>query len=187
MDGLFGGVDGVVVFQDDILIATATEEEHLAVLERVFDILNSNNLRFSKNKCEILTDKLEFLGHTLSSKGISPIESKVKALIDTPIPGNVKILHSFLGLVNYYAKFLPHLSERIRPLFSLIRKGSKWLWCEEYTKIMEQIELELSYRPILEIFTEAKPQYFTPMLLQQGWTLCCRRGITMAMSTQSII
>ena len=96
--------------------------------------LNSNNLRLSKNKCEILTDKLEFLGHTLSSKGISPIESKVKALIDTPIPGNVKILHSFLGLVNYYAKFLPHLSERIRLMFSLIRKGSEWLWCEEYAK-----------------------------------------------------
>ena len=152
MDSLLGGVEGVCVFQDDILIYAETIEKHLEILRKVLQILLSNNLRLSKSKCEILAESIAFLGHNLSSKGVSPVESKIEALIDTPIPTSPKLLHSFLGLVNYYAKFIPKLSEKVRPLYRLIRKGAKWQWTEEFTNIIEEIKTGLSQLPILSIF-----------------------------------
>jgi hypothetical protein len=149
---LLGGIEGVLIFQNDILIYSETEEKHTSILENVLKILSENNLRLSKEKCEFFTEQITFLGHTLSVNGVSPVESKIKALVDTPIPANSKLLHSFLGLVNYYAKFIPKLSEKMRPLYKLIRKGSKWQWTEEYTQVMNEVKTILSNLPTLSIY-----------------------------------
>jgi hypothetical protein len=173
MDSLLGGVEGVCVFQDDILIYAETVAIHLERLKNVLSILKSHNLRLSKSKCEILAESITFLGHNLSSKGVSPVESKIEALIDTPIPTSPKLLHSFLGLVNYYAKFIPKLSEKVRPLHRLIRKGAKWQWTEEFTNIIEEIKTGLSQLPVLSIFD---PSQHTVLYTCWSWGSVVTKG-----------
>lgn len=120
MDELLGGIEGVLVFMDDILVATPDVESHFIVLERVFQVLKNYNLKISHEKSQFFAKKIEFLGHMLSADGICPMESKIQALMDTPIPTDPKMLHSFLGMISYYSKFLPNMSSRAAKLFRLI-------------------------------------------------------------------
>ena len=149
MDELLGGVEGVLVFMDDILIATPDIESHLVVLERVFGILEKYNLKISAEKSQFIANKIEFLGHMLSREGIRPMESKIQALLDTPIPTDAKALHSFLGMISYYSKFLANMSARARVVFRLIRKNVEWVWTQELTDRINEFKTELSQNPRL--------------------------------------
>jgi len=70
---------------------------------------------------------VEYLGHTVDSKGFHSLESKVKAVAEAPHPRDQKELHSFLGLVHYYGKFLRNVSTLLHPLYNLLKQGSKWV------------------------------------------------------------
>ncbi|XP_074031842.1 retrovirus-related Pol polyprotein from transposon 297 [Leptinotarsa decemlineata] len=72
--------------------------------------------------------EIEFLGHTLSKEGIKPLKSKVKEIMDAPVPTNLTQLKSFLGLLNFYSKFLPHCSDILSPLNDLLRKSQPFKW-----------------------------------------------------------
>ena len=87
------GVKGVVVFQDDILMGSPDDDSHLVVVQNVLDILKKSNLKIIRDKSEVLAPKIEFLGHTLSKEGITPIGSKIQALVDTAIPDTPNLLH----------------------------------------------------------------------------------------------
>ena len=69
---------------------------------------------------------IEYLGHIISQNGIRPVPSKVDAIINAPKPSNVQQLRSFLGLVNYYGKFIPNTSTLLHPLNSLLQADKKW-------------------------------------------------------------
>ena len=69
---------------------------------------------------------MEYPGHQISAKGIQPTEDKVRAIKDALVPTNVTQLRSFVGLVNYYGKFLPNLSSILAPLYTLLQKGAQW-------------------------------------------------------------
>ena len=84
-----------------------------------------------KSKCVFMANSVEFLGHRIDAEGLHPLESKIEAMVKVPPPKNVTELKSFLGMVNYYAKFLPNLSTTISPLYTLLKKNSRWQWTEE--------------------------------------------------------
>ncbi len=92
---------------------------------------------------------VEYLGHNISAEGLRPTEDKIRAITEAPAPSNVSQLRSFLGLVNYYAKFLPQLSSTLAPLYKLLQKRTTWSWGSE-----QQIA-----------FQEAKSQLTSPCLL----------------------
>ena len=85
-------------------------------------------MRLKRNKCRFMLAKVEYLGHTISREGLQPTESKVRAIENAPAPTNVSQLKSFLGLVNYYGKFLPNLATTMAPLYSLLQKTTPWSW-----------------------------------------------------------
>ena len=64
------------------------------------------------------------LGHYISAEGLKPFKSKVKAIVDAPVPSKVSVIKSFLGLVNYYGKFLPNLATALGPLYNILSRGS---------------------------------------------------------------
>ena len=80
---------------------------------------------------------VEYLGHRISSEGIYPTAEKLRAIKDAPAPQNTQQLRSFIGLINYYGKFLPNLASRLAPLYSLLAKDKKWSWENSQQKAFE--------------------------------------------------
>ena len=99
-----------------------TEEEHLQSLDVILTRLEEARLRLKEKKCSYMLESVEYLGHNISTDGLCPTQEKVHAITDAPPPQNVSQLHAFLGLVNYYGKFLPNLSNMLAPLYQLLEK-----------------------------------------------------------------
>ena len=90
--------------------------------------MTTNGLKLNKAKCAFLLPKVEYLGHIINEQGLHLTHDKVKAIQEASRPHNVVELRSFLGIINYYGKFLPNLSTRLAPLYQLLKKGVKWQW-----------------------------------------------------------
>ena len=112
---------------DDILIFSATLEDHIKDVRKVLTLLNQNQLYVKLRKCEMFTNKCTFLGHQITPNGISVEEDKIKAIKEWPTPKNVKDIQSFLGACSYYRKFIKDFSKIAVPLTNLTRKSVIWL------------------------------------------------------------
>ena len=128
IEGVLANIPHTVAFLDDILITGKTEKEHLENLEKVLKRLSEAGLRLKREKCVFLAPEVTYLGHRISSAGIHPTEEKVRAVKLAPQPTNVSELKSYLGLINYYGKFMPNLATVLAPLHELLRKNTKWKW-----------------------------------------------------------
>jgi hypothetical protein len=128
MEGLLHGIPHVGVLLVNVLITGTTEEEHLMNIEAVLKCLSDAGLRLRASKWQFMKPSLVCLGHHIDAKGFHPVAAKVKAIQDAPAPINVTELKSFLGMGNFYGKFLPNLSSTIEPLHELLSKGTRWVW-----------------------------------------------------------
>ena len=131
MEQILQGIPGVVVFMDDIELTGETQEEHLDRLDQVLQRLHNHGLRLQKTKCEFMKDRVEYLGHIIDKDGLHPVPSKVKAITEAPAPTNVNELRSYLGMVQYYARFLPNLATELSPLNQLLKDKTPWSWTSE--------------------------------------------------------
>ena len=119
MDAILQDLPHVICFIDDILVTGESQAEHLKNLEEVFKRLQQYGVRIKSSKCEFLKDSVEYLGHRVDAKGIHTSENKLRAIKGAPTPRNVQELRSFLGLLNYYAKFVPDLATVLHPLLCI--------------------------------------------------------------------
>ena len=110
MEALLRDLLMVVVYIDDILVAGRSQEEHFANLAQVLYQLEDAGMRLKKEKCSFCLAEVEYLGHCISAEGLCPSTTNVQAITAAPKPSKVSELKSFLGLVNYYAKFIPNLA-----------------------------------------------------------------------------
>ena len=115
---------------DDMIVTGATEAEHLTNLRAVLDRLQAYGLKLNKKKCEFFKSTIEFLGHIIDEQGLHKLPVKIDAVLKCPTPENVTQLRAFLGLVNYYHRFLPNLSSVISPLRRLLENRVPWQWTE---------------------------------------------------------
>lgn len=111
MDQMMQGLEGVAVYLDDILVAGTDKDDCRRKLFKVLNRIQDYNVRINWEKCKLLENTLEYLGHDLTPEGIKPSKRKIDAIMLAPAPMNVEQLQSFLGLVNYYSKFLPRCHE----------------------------------------------------------------------------
>ena len=116
------------VYLDDILVTGKTESEHIKNPEEVLIRLKKAGLRLKKQKCSFMLPSVDYLGHSVTPEGLQPTKEKIRAITDAPVPTNLAQLRSFLGLVNYYSKFLPQLATILAPLYSLLQRNNKWHW-----------------------------------------------------------
>ena len=151
------GLKGVATYLDDILITGATTEEHLYNLNLVLERLAAANLRVNREKCFFLQPRFVYLGHTIDKHGIHPTEDKIAAIKDAPTPRDVSQLRSFLGILNYYNKFLPNLSTTLKPLHSLLCKEARWSWQKEHEKAFQCAKNALQADSLLVHYDSSKP------------------------------
>ena len=130
MENLLQGLNGVCVYFDDILITGSTLEEHLQNLDNVLTKIEKAGLKLNRSKCLFLMSKIEYLGHVIDEHGLHPTEGKIKAIKEAPRPKNVSELRAFIGIINYYGKFLPNLSSKLAPLYKLLQNHTKWMWSD---------------------------------------------------------
>jgi hypothetical protein len=128
VESLVGNIPGVVCYLDDILIAGQTEAEHVDRLTEVLQRLGNAGLRLKREKCVFMVPEVEYIGHKLSAEGVAPLSEKIEAIQKVPVPRNVSDLQTYLGLLNYYHRFLPNVSGILAPLHELLRKGVVWRW-----------------------------------------------------------
>ena len=157
MENLLQGIPGVCVYIDDILVTSRTEEEHLDNLTEVLRRLAEAGMRLKMGKCAYLLPAVKYLGHTISAEGLSTSEAKVRGILEAPAPQNVAQLRSFLGLVNYYGKFLPNLATTLSPLYALLQKHKKWTWGKSQDEAFNKIKDVLKSSKVLAHFDDQLP------------------------------
>ena len=107
---------------DDVLIASCDIKEHQDHLLQVFERLTHFGLKINLSKCEFAVSKLNFLGHMIDEQGITPVPEKVTAIQNFPQPTSLRQLRRFLGLVNYYRRFIPGCSRILTPLTNMLQQ-----------------------------------------------------------------
>ena len=115
-----------VTFINDILVATDTEEGHDELVEEVLKRLEENDLFVKPEKCKWKVREVEFLGVVIGPRGVKMQKEKVEGVLNWPIPKNVKEMQKFLGLANYYRRFIKDFAKIAVPLHTLVRKEQKW-------------------------------------------------------------
>ena len=138
-----------LVYLDDIIVFSKTIIEHIKALQTIFSLLAEAGLKLKMKKCEFFKNKINYLGHIVSNKGVAPDDRKVKSIIEYPEPTNQKELLSFLGLASYYRKFIRAFAEKAHPLTSLTRKNSMWNWGDLERDAFNCIKDCLMTKPIL--------------------------------------
>lgn len=149
---VLSGIEGVICFLDDVLITGKNQTEHLSRLKSVLDKFREAGLTLREDKCEFFQDEVTYLGHIINKHGIRKCNDKVKAILNAPVPTDVKQLQSFLGLVNYYRNFVPNASALLAPLYDLLKKGAKWDWSVERNQAFETIKKSLASDTVLAHF-----------------------------------
>ncbi|WVZ62484.1 hypothetical protein U9M48_012232 [Paspalum notatum var. saurae] len=137
----------VVVFIDDILIYSKTEEEHEEHLRVVLRKLRDHKLYAKLSKCEFWLDQVPFFGHIVSKGGIMVDPSKISSVMDWKVPEVVKEVRGFLGLAGYYRRFIESFSRIAKPMTSLLEKGVSFIWTKERQAAFDELKKRLTTAP----------------------------------------
>jgi len=116
----------MVVYLDDILIFTRTEEEHAMAIRWVLQVLQEHKIFLHLEKCEFCKERIEYLGLVISENEVSMDPVKVARVREWPTPENKTDVQAFLGFVNFYRRFIRDFSAKARPLFDLTRSEQVW-------------------------------------------------------------
>jgi hypothetical protein len=108
MDTVLHGCKGACAYLDDVIVTGETKEEHLANLEVELEKLEKAGLKLNKKKCFFMEPQIEFLGHKIDAEGLHPTQKNIQAIKEAATPQNFSQLKSFLGMMNYYSRFLPN-------------------------------------------------------------------------------
>ena len=141
-------LERVMAYLDDILVMSRNFEEHIKTLSAVLGQLSQHGLKVKPNKCQLFRTEVKFLGHIIGSDGLKPLPDNIQAILDFPVPKTVKQIHQFMGMVNYYRRFIPSCSVIAKPL-SEIMGGNKLNWTSECQKSFETLRQALIEPPIL--------------------------------------
>ncbi|KAL0892417.1 hypothetical protein ABMA27_015532 [Loxostege sticticalis] len=162
MSNLLSDIPGVEVFLDDVIIATrGGPSEHLITLEKVLHRLSSNGMKLKKSKCSFLVEEVRYLGYIISKDGVKVDPDKVEAIVRIPRPEDITQLRSFLGIVNFYAKFVKNISTILFPLYKLLKKGVTWKWSKDSEMAFNKIKNILTSAEGLAHYDPSKPLTLT--------------------------
>ncbi|MCG8113098.1 MAG: RNase H-like domain-containing protein [Candidatus Thiodiazotropha taylori] len=140
MDQVLKGIPNTSCILDDMIITGTTDEEHLKNIQSVLQKLQDFNLRVNKEKCSFFQEEITYCGHKIDSNGLHKTKEKIEAVINAPKPENVTQLRAFLGLVNYYSRFLPNIASVLHPLYKLLKKDVKYTWTAAAQKSFETVK-----------------------------------------------
>ena len=177
MDEILAGIPGCICYLDDILVVGSSQEEHDQRLDTVLDRLSRRGVRLQKDKCLFSAPEVEYLGHVVSEKRLRPLESKYRAIRDAPQPQNLTQLKSYLGLLNYYSRFLPNISTTLQPLYMLLQKSQPWIWNKPQQEAFESSKEKLLASACLTHYDLQKPIRLKCDASPEGIGACLTHGM----------
>uniref|UniRef100_A0A5S6Q9J0 RNA-directed DNA polymerase n=1 Tax=Trichuris muris TaxID=70415 RepID=A0A5S6Q9J0_TRIMR len=157
MEKILAGIDGEAVYIDDIIITGCNEHQHMDRLHAVLRQLRKAGVHTCATKCKFMCKSVTYLGHRIDQEGIHPTQERVEAIKQTPMPSNVHELRSFLGAVNYYAKFVTGLQQHCVPLYRLTKSGMPWSWGSKETQLVERLKRILTSSETLVHYDDKRP------------------------------
>ena len=152
MDTVLRDLPFLFVYLDDILVASTSKAEHTSHLLTLFERLSQHGLSINPAKCQFGLRTIDFLGHRINKDGAVPLPSKVEAVMNFPRPLSVKSLQEFLGMVNFYHRFLPHAAQLMQPLYEALKgKAARHavIWTEERNRAFEDAKAALAKATML--------------------------------------
>ena len=141
----------VASFIDDIIVGTEEEKGHDEVVEEVVRRLVENDLYMKPEKCKWKVKEVGFLGVVIRPEGIKMEEEKVKGVLDWLTPKGVKDIQKFLGLANYYCRFIKDFASIARPLHNIVKKDQKWEWMERQEGVFKELKKRFTKEPVLAV------------------------------------
>ncbi|KAK8939259.1 hypothetical protein KSP39_PZI011311 [Platanthera zijinensis] len=167
----------VIVFIDDILIYSKTEEEHAQHLRQVLQTLREQQLYAKFSKCAFWLTEVAFLGHVINAEGLAVDPAKIEAILNWTRPKSVTEVRSFLGLAGYYRKFVKDFSKLALPLTQLTRKNMVFTWGDDCQQAFDALKEKLTTAPVLvmpegsdgfQIYSDASYIGLGCVLMQRG-------------------
>lgn len=146
------GIEGVKNISDDIVVYAETQIEHDRRVRQVMERLKQKGLTLNYEKCKFSGSELTFMGHVLSGRGVSIAEEKVKAVKEARAPQTATEVRSFLGLVNYSARFIPNMATTTEPLRRLTKNAEPFIWGKEQDRAFQKLKLQLARADTLGYF-----------------------------------
>ena len=156
IQNVLNGIPNVKNISDDIIVYGKTQAEHDAALAAVLQRLRESNLTLNKDKCEFNKTTIEFYGYVFSDKGVSADPKKVECILNASNPRNATELRSFLGLVNYVARFIPDYATMSAPLRELTKTNTRWHWSSRHQQAVDEIKRNLTSRSVMAYFDPSK-------------------------------
>eukprot|EP00253_Pinus_taeda_P019524 PITA_19524 len=141
----------VLIFIDDTLIYSRSQEEHEKHLRMVLQTLREHQLYAKFSKCDFFKEEIQYLGHVITKEGIAVDPEKIKTIMEWPIPKDVADIRSFMGLAGYYRRFVEGFSRIAYPITSLKKKGKIFKWTSECQQSFDRLKHLLTTAPILSI------------------------------------
>ena len=157
MDTILDGIPNVLCYNDNILITGKTKSEHLQNLQEVLGHLQAYGVRVKSDKCLFFQDSVTYLGHGIDASGIHATEDKLEAIFCAPPPRNMSQLNAFLGLLNYYGKFINNLTTVIHPLNQLLCRDVPWRWTSQCSQSFESAKQLLKRHHVLTHYDPSLP------------------------------
>jgi hypothetical protein len=139
----------VIVFIDDILIYSKSEEEHAQHLRLILQRLRDHQLCAKFSKCAFWLKEVPFLGHVISAEGIAVDPSKIQEVLDWKSPKSVTQICSFLRLAGYYCRFIPNFSKIAKPMTQLLEKEANFKWSPQCEEAFLTLKKLLTTAPVL--------------------------------------
>jgi len=138
-------------FINDIIVATDTKEGHDEIVEEVLRRLEENDLFVKPEKCKWKVREVEFLGVVIGPQRVRMQREKVDGVLGWPTPTNAKNMQKFMGLANYYRRFIQDFSRTAKPLNILVGKDRKWEWGAEQQGVFKELKRRFTMEPVLAV------------------------------------
>ena len=138
-----------MVYLDDILVYSKSFEEHLEHIQEVMKRLQKAGLKIKPNKCVFAAEEVKYLGHRVSANGIHCDHMKIAAVKKMPLPSNKKDLLTFLGLAQYYRRFIPNLARMSKPLYEMVKKNANFVYNKDRKQAFANIKQKLIESPVM--------------------------------------
>ena len=148
---------GVIICLDDILIYSENVQDHAALVKRVLEHLQEQQLAIAPDKCEWHRSRVNFLGYIISPDGVAMDQEKIRTVVVWEALDSVKGVQSFLGFANFYQQFIEDYSKLTRPLTDLTKQSEKFSWSDECGHAFEELTQHFTSALILRHYDPELP------------------------------
>ncbi|XP_011874398.1 PREDICTED: uncharacterized protein K02A2.6-like, partial [Vollenhovia emeryi] len=157
LEQILQDIPGVAIFIDDIVITVHSDCEHLQRLQLVLERLHQHNVRINLDKSVFFTHEVQYCGYVLKANGIYKQREKMEAINKMPRPQNIPDVRAFIGMINYYSRFIRNLSSILQPLNKILHKGTHFIWGDEQEKAFKKAKEAFMSNQVLAHFDQKVP------------------------------